>query len=109
MMLKKLYGNNQDSSSSRISQISATKPTFGWKDKKTEEKKVLKKNYSSNELKTSHAHMKASVSEYDIIGKGTVEVSDYNEESSMLSQENLKQEICRIDEEIMEIQKNLTK
>ena len=30
------------------------------------------------------------------------------EQTSMLLQENLKQEICRIDEEIMEIQKHIT-
>jgi hypothetical protein len=40
-------------------------------------------------------HLKNSVSEYE--GEG---LSEYNEESSALSQEDLKQEIYRIDEEI---------
>ena len=46
-MLKKLYQNNEDSSSSRISQMSNYKVSNTLFDKKTQEKKI-KKNYSTN-------------------------------------------------------------
>jgi hypothetical protein len=82
-MLKKLY-KNQDSSESRVSQLSSPAhhhyphtiphPQQFSKDKKTEEKRVIKKNYSSNELKTSNANLKNSVSEYEL----EEEISGYN-------------------------------
>jgi hypothetical protein len=83
-MLKKLY-HNQESSESRVSlqsnhsrQYLPTQPHPYLphphsKDKKTEEKRIMRKNYSSNELKTSNAHLKQSVSEYE--GEG---ISEYN-------------------------------
>lgn len=77
-MLKKLY-HKQESSESRVSLQSShsnsrqhlpTQPHPYYphpvsKDKKTEEKRIMRKNYSSNELKTSNVQMKQSVSEYD--------------------------------------------
>lgn len=77
-MLKKLY-HKQEFSESRVSLQSSHSdsrqqlPTQPYpyhlhpasKDKKTEEKRIMRKNYSSNELKTSNVHMKQSVSEYD--------------------------------------------
>lgn len=45
-MLKKLY-NNQDSSESRVSQASNQPYAFS-KEKKTEEKRIIKKNFSKN-------------------------------------------------------------
>jgi hypothetical protein len=69
-MLKKLY-HNQDVSESRVSvpsnpsrQYLPPPPYPHSKDKKTEEKRAMRKNYSSNELKTSNVHLKNSVSEY---------------------------------------------
>ena len=92
-MLKKLY-NTPDSSSSRISQTSNYQLTGVLAEKKTQEKKPLKKNYSSNELRTSNvmaAPLKGSICDYEMGGgeeeeeEEEEEVSDYNEESSMLS------------------------
>lgn len=74
-MLKKIY-NNQDSSSSRISQGSNYKfSTLG--EKKTQEKKMMKKNYSTNELKISTVGaFKGSVNDDQEMEEN--EVSDYN-------------------------------
>jgi hypothetical protein len=107
-MLKKLYHtNNQESSASRGSLNSSRYGLAGLAEKKTQEKRAMRKNYSSNELKTSPMPpSKNSIYDYE---QPSVEISDYNEESSMVSQENLKGEICRIDQEIIEIQKNLNK
>ena len=107
-MLKKLYQKHDDynNTESRVSHASSHYKLSGINEKKTQEKKMLKKNYSSNELKTSHIQAKTPFYDYE---PPSVEVSNYNEESSMVSQENLKDEICRIDQEIIEIQQNLNK
>ena len=73
-MLKKLYRNNQDSSMSRVSQASSNYKLSTLGDKKTQEKRVMKKNYSSNELRTSNP-LRDSVYDYDL---GEKEVSEYN-------------------------------
>jgi hypothetical protein len=84
-MLKKLYKNNEDQSYSRISEINDYKSGGFSKDKKTIQKQNLKKNYSSSELKGSQE--KLANSDTDFYGsKKKIEISGYNEESSMLSQ-----------------------
>jgi hypothetical protein len=61
-MLKKLYQNNAELSSSRMSQSNSfkLKTNMGLADKKTHEKRAIKKHYSTNELKTSNMHLKNS-------------------------------------------------
>lgn len=61
-MLKKLYQNHNELSSSRMSQSNEFKinTNIGLADKKTHQKKAMKKQYSTNELKTSNIHLKHS-------------------------------------------------
>ena len=85
-MLKKLYNNN-DSSSSRISQASNYRVST-IVDKKTQPKQ-LHKNHSSRELKTSHfqqSRYKNSVYDYE---ESKEDMEEYQEES-FVSQENIK-------------------